>query len=70
MGCPPVHRDNPKALVSGQTGITILYHLYQFRPCTSQDISYKVGKGGINSIPCSFSWIAMPFQVGAVMSLN
>ena len=47
MGCPPVRGDNPRALVSGLSyvhvdkhGITILYHLHQCRPCTSQDISY------------------------------
>ena len=42
MGCPPVRGDNPRALASGLSyvqvdkhGITILYHLYQCRPCTS-----------------------------------
>ena len=46
MGCPPVCGDNPRALASGLSpvhidkhGITILYHLYQFKPCTSRDIS-------------------------------
>ena len=46
MGCPPVRGDNPRALASGLSyvqvdkhGITILYHLHQCRPCTSQDIS-------------------------------
>ena len=46
MGCPPVRRDNPRALASGLSyvqvdkhGITILYHLHQCRPCTSYDIS-------------------------------
>ena len=46
MGCPHVRGDNPRALASGLSyvhvdkhGITILYHLYQCRPCTSQDIS-------------------------------
>ena len=46
MGCPPVRGDNPRALVSGLSyvhvdkhSITILYHLHQCRPCTSQDIS-------------------------------
>ena len=46
MGCPPVRGDNPRALASGLSyvhvdkhGITILYHLYQCRPCTSRDIS-------------------------------
>ena len=46
MGCPPVRRDNPRALASGLSyvqvdkhGITILYHLHQCRPCISQDIS-------------------------------
>ena len=36
MGCPPVRRDNPRALASGLSyvqvdkhGITILYHLHQ-----------------------------------------
>ena len=45
MGCPPVRRDNPRALASGlfyvqvdKHGITILYHLHQCRPCTSRDI--------------------------------
>ena len=28
-------------------GITILYHLHQCRPCTSQDFHAEVGKGGI-----------------------
>ena len=44
MGCPPVHGDNPRALASGLSyvqvdkhGITILYHLHQCRPCTSQE---------------------------------
>ena len=42
MACPPVRGDNPRALASGLSyvlvdkhGITILYHLYQCRPCTS-----------------------------------
>ena len=48
MGCPPVRGDNPRALASelsyvhvqvDKHGITILYHLHQCRPCTSQDIS-------------------------------
>ena len=46
MGCLPVPGDNPRALVSGSSyiqvdkhGITILYHLHQCRPYTSQDIS-------------------------------
>ena len=46
MGCPPVRGDNPRALASGLSyvqvdkhGITILYHQYQCRHCTSQDIS-------------------------------
>ena len=54
MGCPPVRGDNPRAIASGLSyvqvdkhGITILYHLYQYRHCTSQDIHAKVGKGGI-----------------------
>ena len=45
MGCPPVRGDNPRALASGLSyvqvdkhGITILYHLYQCRPCKSSDI--------------------------------
>ena len=48
MGCLPVHGDNPRALASGLSylqvdkhGITILYHLHQCRPCTSQAISCK-----------------------------
>ena len=46
MGCLPVRGDNPQALASGLSyvqvdkhGITILYHLYQCRPCTSRDTS-------------------------------
>ena len=46
MGCPPVRRDNPRALASGlsyvqvdEHGITIFYHHHQCRPCTSRDIS-------------------------------
>ena len=46
MGCPPERGDNPRALASGLSyvqvdkhGITIFYHLYQCRPCTSRDIS-------------------------------
>ena len=46
MGCPPVRGDIPWALASGLShvqvdkhGISILYHLYQCRPCTSWDIS-------------------------------
>ena len=45
MCCPPVRGDNPRALASGLSyvhvdkhGVTILYHLHQCRPCTSQDI--------------------------------
>ena len=56
MGCPPVRGDNPRALASGLSyvqvdkhSITILYHLHQCRPCTSNDIHAKVGKGGIRS---------------------
>ena len=57
MGCPPVRRDNPRALASGLSyvqvdkyGITILYHLHhlhQCRPCISRGFSAKVGKGGV-----------------------
>ena len=54
MGCPPVRGDNPRALASGLSYvqvdkhcITILYHLYQCKPCTSRDISFLVGKGDI-----------------------
>ena len=46
MGCPPARGDNPRALASGLSyvqvdnyGITILYHLQQCRPCTSQESS-------------------------------
>ena len=46
MACTPVRGDNPRALASGLSyvqvdkhDITILYHLHQCRPCTSQDIS-------------------------------
>ena len=45
MGWPSVRGDNPRALASGLSyvqvdkhGITILYHLHECRPCTSQDI--------------------------------
>ena len=55
MDCPPVRGDKPRALASGLSYvqvdkhvITILYHLHQYRPCTSQDTRAKVGKGGIN----------------------
>ena len=47
MACLPVRGDNPRALASGLSyaqadkhGITILYHLHQCRPCTSQASSY------------------------------
>ena len=47
MGCRPVLGDNSQALASGLSyvqvdkhGVTILYHLHQYRPCTSRDISY------------------------------
>ena len=46
MVCLPVRGDNPRALASGLSfvqvdkhGITILYHLYQCRPCTLREIS-------------------------------
>ena len=46
MGCPPVRGGNTRALASGLSyvqvdkhGITILCHLHQCIPCTSQDIS-------------------------------
>ena len=46
IGCLPVRVDNPRALASGLSyvqvdkhGITILYHLYQYRLCTSGDIA-------------------------------
>ena len=42
MGCPHVRGVNPRALASrlscvqvDKRGITILYHLHQYRPCTS-----------------------------------
>ena len=45
MGCPSVRGDNPRALASGlsyvqvdKPGITILYHLHQFRTYTSRDL--------------------------------
>ena len=45
MACLPVCGDYPQALASGLSyvqvdkhGITILYHLHQYRTCTSQDI--------------------------------
>ena len=48
MGCPPVRGDNPRALASGLSdvqvdkhGLTILYHLHQFRLCTCRDISFE-----------------------------
>ena len=46
MACPPVRGDNPQALASGLSyiqadkhGITVLYHLHQYRPCTTRAIS-------------------------------
>ena len=46
MGCPPVRGDNPRALASrlsyvqmDEHGMPILYHLHQFRPCTSRVMS-------------------------------
>ena len=46
MGCPPLRGDKPRALASGLSqvqvdnhGITILYHLHQYRLSTSRDIS-------------------------------
>ena len=45
-GLSPVRRDNPRALASvlsyvqmEKHGITILYHLHQYRSCTSRDIA-------------------------------
>ena len=59
MGCPSVRGDNPRTLASGlsyvqvnKDGITILYDLHQYRPCTSRDILCIVGKGGINTLSC------------------
>ena len=41
MACPPLRGDNPRALASGlsdiqvdKRGKTILYQLYECRPCT------------------------------------
>ena len=55
MGCPPVRGDNPRALASGLSyvqvdkhSMTILYHLHQCRPCTSQDISCSSWQGWYN----------------------
>ena len=56
MGCPPVRRDNPRALASGLTyvqvdkhGIPILYHRHQLVDLAHHEIfRVKVGKGGIN----------------------
>ena len=52
MACPPVRGDNPRALASGLSyvqvdkhGITILWHLYQFRP-DNEIVRAKVGNGG------------------------
>ena len=48
MGCLPARGDNPRALASGLSYVHvdnhgiylfILYHLRQYRPCTSRDIS-------------------------------
>ena len=56
MACPPVRRDNQRALASelsyvevDKHGITILYHLHKCRPCTSlsPELIAKVGKGGL-----------------------
>ena len=62
MGFRPVRGDNQRALASvlfyvqveDKHGITILYHLHEYRPYTSRDISSKVGKGGIKEINPSF----------------
>ena len=55
MCCPPVHGDNPRALVSGLSyvqvdkhGITILYHLISVELEHHEIFCAKVGKGGIN----------------------
>ena len=52
MGCPPVRRENPRALTSGLSyvqvdkhGITFLYHLAHH-----EIFRAKVGKGGINDL--------------------
>ena len=57
MCCPPVRGYSPRALANGLSyvqvhkhGITILYHLYQCRHCTSRDSYAKVGKGGIKHV--------------------
>ena len=46
MDCQPARGDNPRALASGLSYvqvdkhcITISYHLHQYRPCTSRDIT-------------------------------
>ena len=59
MGCPPVRGDNPRALASrlsyvqvDKHGITILYHLHQCRPFTSEIVRAKVGKGDIKQFIC------------------
>ena len=65
MACPHVPGDNPRALASGlsyvhvglqvdKRGITILYHLYQCRPCISYNFRANVGLGGINSVIGAF----------------
>ena len=56
MVCPPVHGYNTIALVSrlsptqvDKHGMTILYHLHQYRPNAHYEIFHaKVGEGGIN----------------------
>ena len=55
MGCPPVHVDNPQALVSGLSyvqvdkhGFTILYHYISVNLAHHKIVCAKVGKGGIN----------------------
>ena len=44
IGCLPVRVDNPRALASGLSyvqvdrhDITVVYHLYQYKLCTSRD---------------------------------
>ena len=64
MGCPPVHGDNPQALASGLSSVlvdkhdvTILYHLHQYRPCTSQDFMLKGGI--ITDIYIKLMWLVL-----------
>ena len=51
MGCPPVRGDNPRPLESGLSyvevdkhGITMIYHIHEYRPCILYITRYFVLK--------------------------